>query len=80
MFYAAVIVCWQGACWALTDNESPHATEAACLARLDAMRAAVTVAFQHRPGARMRAFCAPLDELRRHIPGAFPGHIAEVLL
>lgn len=80
MLYAAVIVCHVGGCVALTDDLSPYATPEACEARLHEMRGVAAHAFRHHTGARMRAFCAPLDELRRHIPGAYPGHIAEVTL
>lgn len=80
MIYAAIIVCHMGGCVALTDDHSPHDTQADCLARLDEMRTVAAQAFASAPGARMRATCAPLDDVRAVIPGAFPGHVAEVLL
>ena len=73
MIYAAIIVCHMQGCVALTDDLSPHSTQDACLARLEQMRQATIAVFSRTPGARMRAICAPLGEVRRLIPNAFPG-------
>jgi hypothetical protein len=78
MIYAAIIVCHMQGCVGLTDDLSPHETQEACVARLDEMRQGVVAIFSRTPGARMRAICAPLDEVRRLIPDAFPGAEVEV--
>ena len=77
MIYAAVIVCHLGSCAALTDDFSPHDTQAACRARVAEMQAAAALALAHLPGLRMRGICAPLHELRQVIPDAFPDHQPE---
>jgi hypothetical protein len=80
MIYAAIVVCHLQGCLAVTDGLGPYETQDACLARLEEIRAAVVAAFAHVPGARMRAVCGTVDEVRQLIPGAFPGVPAGVLL
>ena len=72
MIYAAIVVCHVQGCIAITDQHGPYDTQEACLARLTEMRAAVVSVFSRVQGARMRAMCAPLGEVRRLIPDAFP--------
>ena len=73
MIYAAVIACGVHGCLAITDTRGPYRTEAECRARQEEMRPAVLIA-AHRLGAPViRELCGTLDDLRRHIPGAFAG-------
>ena len=73
MIYAAVIVCGLRGCVFATDPAAPYATEAECRAAHDARRAEV-VTFARTMGAQtIRELCGTLDEVRRHIPGAFEG-------
>lgn len=78
MIYAAIVLCHMGGCVALTDNLGPYDSAEACQERLHAMRADIIATLGHLRPLHMRALCGPLDEVRRVIPGAFPGVAAEV--
>lgn len=78
MLYAAIIACTVAGCWGVTDDLGPYETAEACEARLHEMRQAVAQHLGHQPGFRASAICGPVDEVRRLIPGAFPGVAAEV--
>ena len=80
MIYAAVLFCNISACWGITDDRGPYDSAAECEARLHEMRTAIAAALGHQPGARMRAVCGPVEDVRRLIPGAFPGVAEGVLL
>ena len=72
MIFAALLICWPHGCMPVADAASPHATHADCAARLSVMQA---VAAQGAPGARIRAVCGTLDEVRR-ATGAYQGEYA----
>ena len=73
MIYAAVIVCGLHGCIALTDDRGPYRTEAECRVRQDEMRPAILFATRSLGAPVVRELCGTLDEIRRHIPGAFAG-------
>ena len=73
MIYAAVIACGVHGCIALTDQRGPYRTEAECRARQEEMRPAVMIAARSLGAPVIRELCGTLDEVRRHIPGAFEG-------
>ena len=73
MIYAAVIVCGLSGCISFTDNRGPYLTEAACRARQDEMRPVIAMAAASIGPHVVRELCGTLDEVRRHLPGAFEG-------
>lgn len=78
MIFAMIFICDALRCVGFPDDLSPHATRADCLVRLDAMQAAAAAVVP--PGVTIAAMCAPLDDIRRVAPGAFPGHQVGVAL
>lgn len=72
MIFAALLICWEAGCQPIPDSASPHTTHAQCAARLHVLKGAAAAAY---PGARIRAVCGTLDEVRR-ATGAYQGEFA----
>ena len=80
MIYAAVLFCSMNACAGYPDTASPYDTEADCRAAHEQRRAMMQLVAQRMGARTFREICAPIEDVRRLIPGAFPGVPEGVLL